>query len=584
MGRITAVVLVLFACLLTGAARAADFDLVWGAKVPMRDGVKLGATIAKPHNLKSRLPAIVIISPYIAADNSWARASYFAQHGYVYVMVDARGRGDSGGSFDPFAQEPRDGYDAIEWVAHQPWCNGKVVMWGGSYAGFDQWATLEEHPPHLAGIVPASAVYPAVDFGPNQGIFTTYFMQWLTYTSGAALQTKLFDDGEFWGGKFNDYFYGFRPYRTLDGIVGNRSTVFQKWLKHPSVDGFWDAMVPSPAQYAAINVPILTIAGQYDGDQLGAMTYYRRFMQYARPQERDRMYLVMGPWNHLGTRTPTLELGGLKFGAASKLDMNDLHRQWYDHVLKGGPLPSFLKRHVAYWVTGSEDWRYADSLAALTADKQRYFLGSNGRADDAEHSGLLVEKASGSSAYDTYVYDPLDLRPQKYSDNDNLPPLLDQSFVTHAFGEADNYTTAPFTAAVTILGFPRIVAYLSTDVPDTDLQVQLFAINPDGTAVALSSQILRARYRNSFRTPEFLTPNKVERFTFDQMTFFARSLPAGSRLRLAIGALNSSAFERNYNAARDVADETAKDARTAHVRIYHTAQYPSFLEVSKTKP
>ncbi len=123
---------------------------------------------------------------------------YFAGHGLPFLLVDVRGRGNSEGTFTPFAQEINDGYDVVEWLAKQPYCNGKVSMWGGSYAGFDQWATAKNRPPHLATIVPAAAAFPGVDFPARNNISYQYLMQWLTYTAGHALQSKLFADDQFW--------------------------------------------------------------------------------------------------------------------------------------------------------------------------------------------------------------------------------------------------------------------------------------------------------------------------------------------------------------------------------------------------
>ena len=122
------------------AADDQDVDLRWGVRIPLRDGVELAATVYRPASQKEPLPVVFTLTPYIG-DSYHPRAMYFARHGYVYALVDARGRGSSGGSFDPFAQESRDGYDIVEWLARQPWSNGKMAMWGGSYAGHDQWAT-----------------------------------------------------------------------------------------------------------------------------------------------------------------------------------------------------------------------------------------------------------------------------------------------------------------------------------------------------------------------------------------------------------------------------------------------------------
>src|SRR5213595_4271092 len=120
------------------SAPPADYDLRWAVKIPLRDKVELNATLYLPKSANvtaGRSPVIFTLTPYIS-DSYHARAAYFASHGYVFALADVRGRGNSGGDFEPFAQEPHDGHDVVEWLAKQPFC--KVAMWGGSYAGFDQ--------------------------------------------------------------------------------------------------------------------------------------------------------------------------------------------------------------------------------------------------------------------------------------------------------------------------------------------------------------------------------------------------------------------------------------------------------------
>ena len=186
-------------------AKHNEVELIWGVKIPLRDGVKLNATVYKPKAMNEALPVIITLTPYIA-DSYHERAMYFAQHGYVYALVDVRGRGNSQGNFEPFANEARDGADAVEWLAQQPWSNGKVAMWGGSYAGFDQWAVLKEFPPHLATIVPAAAAHSAVDFPFFANVFYTYDLQWLTLTSGVTPNSHLFEESSFWSDKFWGYY------------------------------------------------------------------------------------------------------------------------------------------------------------------------------------------------------------------------------------------------------------------------------------------------------------------------------------------------------------------------------------------
>ena len=117
----------------TSPPPATDYDLRWGVKIPMRDKVELNATLylpKTPDGSQPKTPVVFTLTPYIS-DTYHPRAAYFASHGYVFALVDVRGRGNSGGEFEPFAQEPRDGHDVVEWLAQQPFCDGKVAMWGG---------------------------------------------------------------------------------------------------------------------------------------------------------------------------------------------------------------------------------------------------------------------------------------------------------------------------------------------------------------------------------------------------------------------------------------------------------------------
>jgi len=570
----------LLAILSLAALGAEEIDMFWGVRIPMRDGVQLNATIFKPKAMPAPLPVVFTLTPYVA-DSYEDRASYFARHGYVYALVDVRGRGNSDGAFEPFANEGRDGYDIVEWLARQPWSNGKIAMWGGSYAGFDQWATLKEHPPHLATIVPAAAAAAAVDFPFFNGMFTSYIMQWLTFTSGKTGNLKQFGDSTFWNEKFRERYTHSLPFRELDQIAGNTSTVFQKWIAHPQPDDYWDAMYPTPEQFARIDIPILTITGHYDGDQTGALHYYRDHMRYGSAAARDRHYLIAGPWNHAGTRTPNRDVGGLKFGEASMLDLNNLHREWYDWTMKGGPKPEFLKQRVAYYVVGAEAWKYAASLEAIAAGTRTLFLNStDGQANDALHSGTLDgDKPTGQSAADRYVYDPLDLRPGALETADNPSYLTDETEALHLYGDGLIYHSAPFEEDTEISGNVRLVAWIAMDVPDTDFEVNLYEILPGGGSVLLTSDALRARYRESPRKPVPAPPGEIVKYDFHGFTFFSRRIAKGSRLRLMLRSPNSIQLEKNYNSGGVVANESAKDAHTAHIAVYHNADHASYLEL-----
>jgi putative CocE/NonD family hydrolase len=570
-------------------------DLIWGVKIPMRDGVKLNATVFKPKNQTQPLPVIFTFTPYIA-DSYQDRAVYFAKNGYVYALIDVRGRGNSEGHFEPFVNEGRDGYDVVEWLAKQSWSNGKVSMWGGSYAGFDQWSTLKEAPPHLATIVPAAAVHAGVDFPFFKGIFSSYVIQWLSYTSGVTPNGKLFGEGSFWSDKFHQLYIEHRPFKELDHVVGNTSTHFQTWLAHPTPDGYWQAMSPSADQYKRMNVPILTITGHYDGDQTGAMTYYREHMKYGSPETLDQHYLIIGPWDHPGTRTPNREVGGLKFGEASMLDLNKLHREWYDWTMKGGPKPDFLKKRIAYYVVGAEQWKYADSLETISNSKLTYYLGSDGAANDIFHSGTLrtaQQAASSGSDHssnnasqvlsDKFIYDPLDTRPGELDLDEVANPLISQRDALNLNGNGVIYHSEPFSEDTEVTGYLKFIAWISMDVPDTDFQVSVYEITRDGASVFLTGDEMRARYRESTTKENLVKPGEINRYEFNSFQFFSRRVSKGSRLRLILSCPNTIQLEKNYNSGKVVAEESGKDARTAHVTVYHDTSHPSSLEIPVVK-
>ncbi len=346
-------------------------------------------------------------------------------------------------------------------------------------------------------------------------------------------------------------------------------------------------MVLSAEQYAKLDLPILTITGHYDGDQVGALTYYRNHMRLGSPAARDRHYLIIGPWDHPGTRTPNPKVGGLTFGEASVLDLNDLHRQWYDWTMKSGSKPDFLKKRVAYYVVGpgAEKWKYADSLEEIGTQKRTLYLASeNGQAGDAFHSGALAGTKSagptGNAAPDRWVYDPLDVRPgEELERQDVESPLTDQRNALNLYGNGVVYHSAPFTESTEISGQVKLTLWMALDVPDTDFQANLYEILPNGGSVFLTSDLLRARYRDSLEKETLVPKGEVVRYEFTGFTWFSRQVSKGSRLRLVVSCPNTIQLEKNYNSGGVVADETAKDARTAHVVLYHDAEHPSALEI-----
>ena len=567
-----------------------DYDIRWGVKIPMRDKVELNATLyfpKVPDGSQPKTPVIFTLTPYIS-DSYHSRGAYFASHGYVFALVDVRGRGNSGGEFEPFANEPRDGHDVVEWLAQQPFCDGKVAMWGGSYAGGDQWATAKEFPPHLTTIVPVASAHQGYDYPGLNNINYAYDVQWFTHTSGHTGQLNLFGDSKFWRTKFLDAYKKHIAFQTLDSFVGNPTQNFQRVLKHPTPDGYYDAMSPSVEQFKKLSMPILTITGQYDGDELGAMLYYRDFMANASPEARAKHFLIIGPWDHAGTRTPTDEVGGVKFGKDAILDLNDLHRQWYDWTMKNGAKPQFLKNQVAYYLLAAGnsgangEWKYTDSYANLIANpKTFYFDSKSGDANGAFRSGALSE-AKPQGGADKFTYDPLDTHRgeevEGIEPNDKIAGL-DQKLPLSIGEDGLVYHTAPLPKETPLVGCPVITLWVSIDTPDVDLEADLYEIQPDGTSIALWTDVRRLRYRDSLREAKLVKPGEIVKCDFNPGLFVARKLMKGSRLRLVVTAPNSIFWQKNYCSGGVVADETAKDARTCHVQVSHDAEHASAAQL-----
>ena len=573
----------------------ADYDLRWGVKIPMRDKVELNATLylpKTPDGSPPKTPVIFTLTPYIS-DSYHARAACFASHGYAFALVDVRGRGNSGGEFEPFANEPRDGHDAVEWLAKQSFCDGKVAMWGGSYAGFDQWVTAKEFPPHLATIVPAAAAHPPLDYPSYHNVGETYDMQWFTFTSGRTGQQNLFGDQKFWSTKFLDAYKKHIPFKSLDSFVGNPSANFQRILKHPVADAYYDAMVPSREQFQKITLPVLTITGQYDGDELGALAFYRDHIANASPEARTKHFLIIGPWDHAGTRTPTDEVGGVKFGSAAIVDLNLLHRQWYDWTMRNGPKPELLRNQVAYYLLApgnsgaNGEWKYADNFETLVANPKIFYLDSkNGDANGVFRSGSLTEKQP-SEGSDTFTYDPLDTtRGERVDGTDPKEKTsgIDQTYALSIGKDGLVYHTEPLPNETPFIGCPQLTLWVSIDTPDTDLQAHLYEIQPDGTSIVLWSDIRRLRYRESLRETKLVKPGEIVRCDFNPGLFVARRLMKGSRIRLVISSPNSILWQKNYNSGGVVADETAKDARTALVNVYHDPEHASAIQLRIGEP
>jgi len=516
-------------------------------------------------------------------------AVYFAARGLPFASVDVRGRGNSEGLFHPHIHEAKDGYDVVEWLALQSYCNGKVGMYGGSYLGYAQWATVKELPSHLSTIIPTASPCMAVDAPMRNNISYPYNIQWLCMTNGRTYQAKLGNDSAFWTSLYRRWHESGRPFQELDLAFGKPSPVFREDLRHPEPDPYWDAQNPTAAEYGRLDIPILTITGSYDDDQPGALEHYKRHIEHASPASRSRHYLLIGPWDHFGAQLPCAEFGGLRVGPASVIDIHKLHLEWYAWAMQGGQRPQLLQENVGYYVMGADLWRYAQTLEAATSHHEEFFLDSRTNASDVYSSGSLTF-APATGQPDSYTYDPRDtggfeVDAEVRSDGKSL---VDQSVTMALTGKMLIYHSAPFQQEIEITGFFKLVAWISIDCPDTDFYVSIHEITPDGGSVRLSTDAMRARYREGLRTPKLVSTTDPLRYVFDRFTFVSRQIKRGSRLRLVIapvGRLVEGVFaQKNYNSGGVVAEESASDGRAVTVMLHHTQMLGSVLSVPIGRP
>lgn len=556
-------------------------QILWDQKIPMRDGVKLSATIYRDPKETRRVPVIFALTPYIAAHGA-RQGVYFAQRGYVFVIADSRGRGNSEGSFTPGTVEARDGYDAIEWLAKQPFSDGQVATWGGSWLGFTQWSIAKELPPSLKAMAPTASVYPGVDYPQPNGIFMSYTLRWLTFVHGRALNEGLFSSDELWTNAEHEQVSSGRAFQDLERITGAAGTVFRTWLAHPREDAYWQAITPRPEQYAKLRIPILTITGHYDDDQPGALAYYDRHMAHGAKDAKARHWLVIGPWDHSGTRRPKPELGGVAFGAGAVMNMEALHKAWYDHVLKGGPVPALLKERVACFLMGPNRWVHAPELARLEGAPLRFSLDATGAAPgDVLRSGRLLAAAPAARATAVLTSDPRYLPPREQLTQQNPAVLLDQQRAYSDLKSQVSWHSAPLAAETTLAGRPRLRLQLAVDQPDADLFVDLSEVLADGSAILLGTTSIRLRYRKGTIDAVPMVPGRAEVVDLPPLTFFARTIGKGSRLRLVINAGPVFGLQRNLHTGGDLVAEPISKGRVAKVTLMTGPDSGSALELPR---
>lgn len=527
---------------------------VW---VPMRDGIRLNAAIYLPRSAPERIPVCMELTPY-TLDLMHDVGQTLARGGLGYLVVDVRGRGDSEGQFRQFVNDARDGVDIVEWITHQPWSDGRVVLTGGSYTGLNQWLIMGEGHPAIVAAAPQAAVAVGIDF-PHGGVPSLHNATWESLVWGHTLNGMSGTDRGLWIQEIREARDAGRPISVVgEPFALDRGTDWMRFLRTPGPESFID-MLPAEQGLRSSNVPVLSITGTHDFCMSGTIFHFERYAQLASPAAVQRSHLVVGPWDHAGTGPGPNSVGSLEFSEAARVPLDEVRIGWFRHILFDEPLPEFLGDRVLIYLAGTEEWRSAGSLREATSGTQALGLQSMDGPNDAFHSGWLVD-ADGGGPDVTITFDPddrrvLDLESAMRPDTGlgdpsfpmNFPSLLatlvgahptDQVFSISVDGDGLVYHSPPIKEPLVLIGIPSLRLIVVPDQPDADICAILHEVRPDGEAILLSAESVRmSRCTAGGASVVVGEENVLELADF---RFVCRTLGPGSRLRLTLRSAWSS--------------------------------------------
>lgn len=549
----------------TPAEIRAQFDV----RIPMRDGVHLSADIWMP-SAPGRYPSIIIRTPYLKNWDGQYTAAFYASHGYVFIVQDVRGRGDSEGEFNYFFADAHDGYDTVEWVAAQPWSNGRVGMTGHSYSGTVQWLAARERPPHLVCIAPSAAAGRTFDEMPYQGgaFLMELMLNWLNLTSyRASTGTEGLD---------MQAIYKHRPLLTMDDALGRRMRLFREFLEHDTLDNYWKRIQFTNEDFEKIEIPALHATGWFDVQEPGALFYWRG-MSSSSPA-KDKQFLIVGPWNHwqvaLGGKDN--KLGEFAF-PDSVVDLTAIQLAFFDHFLKGST-PNFDFPRARIYTTGSNKWHDEQKYPLADTSAQSLYFHSQGKANTLSGDGRLTWVAPMEEPADHYTYSPDNPVSPGNSDLGSADARTDQRFIERR-EDVLVYTSEIVKEPLTTVGKVFVHLFASSDALDTDFTARLLDVYPDGRALQLGPRfggIIRARYRKGYAGAEMLTPNQIEHYQIELFDIAHTFLP-GHAIRVEISSSYAPYINPNSNTGKPVATDT--EWKTAHQAIFHDAKHDSYVSL-----
>jgi putative CocE/NonD family hydrolase len=513
------------------------------------DGASISAVLVRPRIAPQALPTLLEFTIYVDSQNY---AKECAAHGYVGVVAYARGRGRSSGSVIPYQHDGDDVRAVIGWIAKQPWSDGRVGMYGGSYSGFVQWAAARRLPKALKAIAASAAMAPGIDFPMEGNIFKNAGYRWaLEVTTPKGLDGKSYNDEAQWRSFDEAWYTSGRPYLDLDRVYGQDNRFFHRWLNHPSYDGFWQKMIPYREQFGQVNIPVLATTGYFAGGEVGALYY---FTQHYRFNPRADQTLLIGPYDDAVMRHgSSTVVQGYQVDRAALIDLHDLRYQWFDYVLKGGAKPALLADRVNYEVMGANEWRHAPSLAAMANGSLRFYL-------DAAPSALGHVLAQQQTSGARFIRQTVNLADRSDASWAPPPSLLGKSLEPHN-GVA--FVSEPLTQSIEIDGLLSGRLDFTANKMDMDLNVTLYELLPSGDYLQLFGPAFefRASYARDRVHRHLLKAGERQQLTFSSERMTSRRLQPGSRVVVVLDVNKRPDQEINYGTGDDVRVESITDAK-----------------------
>ncbi|MEW6194458.1 MAG: CocE/NonD family hydrolase [Bacteroidota bacterium] len=508
--------------------------------IPTRDGKELAADLYTL-DLNFPKPVILIQTPYnknsyrTGFPSSAAPMPFNLEH-YNYVVVDWRGFYGSDSAAVPFYDRGLDGYDCIEWIAQQAWCNDKVGTFGGSALGLIQFQTARHKPPHLVCAMPMIKDFKT---------------------------------------KYSDFYYGgVLRKEHVESIERLRFIDMDLITAHPAQDDFWDLTESANNYPDQIAVPMLMVTGWFDHYPTDVIRAYNDIVTKSDQAVRNKHKLIVGPWLHgeIGAE----QQGGLEFPEAVGIT-DTAASQFFDFYLRGKTNGYELIPAVRYFVMGSNVWENASTWTDVGISEMYFYLYPDGF--------LRKEIYSGASSHG-YIYDPKNPSPTFGGSRFNPfnPTILlgprDQRFYVESRNDVLIFSTEELTSPIEILGPVAINLYVSSNRTDTDFSVRLCDVYPDGRSMLITQGIKRMRFRNSYSDPELITPGQIYKVTVELCDLAIKILPQ-HKLRLIISSSNYPMFDINLNNGGPM--YIMGDTLVANNIVYFSSEYASNI-TWKTSP